>query len=478
MSNLVSPSGSSPFLVPLNFSWQDSPHEVLVSLFSKCSVVDLGQIARTCKTWSLVSQDEQLWSHLLKRYFPYFETSTMTSKAIKEKCIQIVRKCRNLPCLIYSVPKLPHDDSTHNIPKNSNFKWHDAEPRIIPTCTLKDETNDTLTAFIDYDAIVLESSTTGNVVTIDVYEPLSCIHAQNATVFFGASKDIKAYDFYRIKSDDNNISPALFSGHTDTVTCLKTWRDNLISGSSDTTIRIWEIASNKCIDTLTDHVAGISVLLVAGDLLFSGDKAGTLKVRDLKLQKCIQTIHLFPTMINLFSTQRSIPNLAFDPPFLYVQKGNHSIQVFLLQDRKLEPLIDLPASVYGMAIKEGRLALAGLNGTDPAEIELDFGDAATLKTTLEYISKCYRDHLIHDRSSSILKLFKLFHQLDGTVKAGIYHCMSKLVQKDKNFSLNLSSEESYWALHDDDDNNHDKMDAVRADAIDMWIKENLKSKKI
>ena len=61
-----------------------------------------------------------------------------------------------------------------------------------------------------------------------------------------------------------------YEGHTSWVLCLETYvtKDEngkfktnwLLSGSDDSTIRIWDITSTKCLEKLTEHKTGVTCL--------------------------------------------------------------------------------------------------------------------------------------------------------------------------------------------------------------------------
>ena len=67
------------------------------------------------------------------------------------------------------------------------------------------------------------------------------------------------------------------TGHTDWITCLATWRDKIISGSGDRTVRIWDAATGALDATLTGHGGHVLGLAVGGDRVFSASADGTIR---------------------------------------------------------------------------------------------------------------------------------------------------------------------------------------------------------
>ena len=59
--------------------------------------------------------------------------------------------------------------------------------------------------------------------------------------------------------------------------------DFLFSGSADTTIRVWSIATKELITTLTGHTNWVMALAVSGDFLFSGSIDKTIRVWKARL---------------------------------------------------------------------------------------------------------------------------------------------------------------------------------------------------
>ena len=74
----------------------------------------------------------------------------------------------------------------------------------------------------------------------------------------------------------------VFKGHSNGVMCLQFEDNVLITGSYDTTIKVWDIETAKVVRTLTGHTAGIRALQFRDNRLISGSLDGTVKVWDWK----------------------------------------------------------------------------------------------------------------------------------------------------------------------------------------------------
>lgn len=88
----------------------------------------------------------------------------------------------------------------------------------------------------------------------------------------------------RIKPRKHSCSltnSTLLYDHTDAVSCLLPLDDMLISGSWDSSIKIWAIDNNDiwmCIRTLSDHIGSIRGLTIFNDKLISCSDDGNIKV--------------------------------------------------------------------------------------------------------------------------------------------------------------------------------------------------------
>lgn len=63
-----------------------------------------------------------------------------------------------------------------------------------------------------------------------------------------------------------------------------------ISGSRDTTLRIWDIQSGTCSKVLTGHQASVRCLEIHGDLVVSGSYDTTAKIWRISTGQCLRTL--------------------------------------------------------------------------------------------------------------------------------------------------------------------------------------------
>jgi WD40 repeat protein/ankyrin repeat protein len=90
-----------------------------------------------------------------------------------------------------------------------------------------------------------------------------------------------------------------FEGHTDSVNSIALIEggEKIVSGSSDKTIKIWDVMNKSCVNTLTGHTGSVnSVAVISPDnyikfgKIVSGSSDKTIKIWDPSSEKCIKTL--------------------------------------------------------------------------------------------------------------------------------------------------------------------------------------------
>ncbi|CAF1004860.1 unnamed protein product [Brachionus calyciflorus] len=82
-------------------------------------------------------------------------------------------------------------------------------------------------------------------------------------------------------------------GHTAKICCFRTVdNDHFLSGSYDSTIKLWKISSLECIRTFVGHTEYISCLNLLRDskMFVSGSNDTTIKIWDLESGLCLKTL--------------------------------------------------------------------------------------------------------------------------------------------------------------------------------------------
>lgn len=89
----------------------------------------------------------------------------------------------------------------------------------------------------------------------------------------------------------NSESLHTLRGHTSTVRCLKmSDSSTAISGSRDTTLRVWDIKTGLCKNVLVGHQASVRCLEIKGDIVVSGSYDTTARVWSISEGRCLRTL--------------------------------------------------------------------------------------------------------------------------------------------------------------------------------------------
>lgn len=81
-----------------------------------------------------------------------------------------------------------------------------------------------------------------------------------------------------------------FKNHTGQVWCLQFDKHKIVSGSDDKRLNVWDINSGKLITDLQGHSWGIGCLQFDSTKIISGAADKTIKVWDLAMMRCAQTL--------------------------------------------------------------------------------------------------------------------------------------------------------------------------------------------
>jgi len=91
-----------------------------------------------------------------------------------------------------------------------------------------------------------------------------------------------------LKKIENSMKT--LKGHSDRVTSVAVYKDKIVSGSKDNTIKIWDFKSGKLLNTLKGHSKAIESIAVDSDKIVSGSWGHAIKIWDLNSGKLLNTL--------------------------------------------------------------------------------------------------------------------------------------------------------------------------------------------
>jgi WD40 repeat protein len=172
------------------------------------------------------------------------------------------------------------------------------------------------------------------------------------------------------------------SGHTDEVSSLVVASDGrrALSGSNDTTLKLWDLETGKCRRTLAGHMESVEAVAMTGDgrRALSGSYDNTLKLWDLETGKCLRTLTGHTKAVSAVA-------LTSDGRRALSGSKDKTLKLWdLITGECLRTLIGTGGVGAVAMIGEGRLALSG-SGDDLLMI-WDLATGQCLRTlTVEYM---------------------------------------------------------------------------------------------
>ena len=115
----------------------------------------------------------------------------------------------------------------------------------------------------------------------------------------------------------------IFRGHVNGVMCLQFDDSVLITGSYDTTIKVWDIATGEEIRTLEGHTSGVRCLQFDDSKLISGSIDATVKIWDWRKGECMATHAVHSS---------GIVGLHFDSSLLATASIDKTIKIWNFND--------------------------------------------------------------------------------------------------------------------------------------------------
>ncbi|EDO39072.1 predicted protein, partial [Nematostella vectensis] len=122
---------------------------------------------------------------------------------------------------------------------------------------------------------------------------ISCVQFDDTRIVSGSSdKTIKVWDLSR----EDTSAVLTLAGHSGTVRCLNLNGNRLVSGSVDRSIKVWDLSFESywsgasCKVTMVGHMHTVRCLQVDDEKVVSGSYDKTLKVWDIKTGNCKLTL--------------------------------------------------------------------------------------------------------------------------------------------------------------------------------------------
>lgn len=80
------------------------------------------------------------------------------------------------------------------------------------------------------------------------------------------------------------------TGHTGGVWASQLKDNIVVSGSTDRTVRVWNIDTGACVHVLTGHTSTVRCLALNGQIVISGSRDSLLRVWHVETGECMQIL--------------------------------------------------------------------------------------------------------------------------------------------------------------------------------------------
>lgn len=164
---------------------------------------------------------------------------------------------------------------------------------------------------------------------------LSSFHNEFKAISGSSDKTLKIWDLKNSKCLSTLI------GHENIIWDVFLSSDNktAFSISSDTTVKVWDLESEKCSITFMGHTAKVNSLAVGQNLIVTGSIDGTMKIWDLRIEKCFKTYNYYPCPVSAII--KDILNENTEPQVIY-SRYSGSLNLLNLISGRYEVISDDP----------------------------------------------------------------------------------------------------------------------------------------
>ncbi|KAJ9639435.1 hypothetical protein H2199_006468 [Coniosporium tulheliwenetii] len=143
-------------------------------------------------------------------------------------------------------------------------------------------------------------------------------------------------------------------GHQASVRCLEIHGDRIVSGSYDTTARIWSISEGKCLRTLTGHFSQIYAVAFDGRRIATGSLDTSVRIWDPNDGRCLAILQGHTSLVGQLQMRHDI---------LVTGGSDGSVRVWSLTE--YQPIHRLAAhdnSVTSLQFDDARIVSGGSDG--------------------------------------------------------------------------------------------------------------------
>ncbi|KAF9928700.1 hypothetical protein FBU30_002171 [Linnemannia zychae] len=153
-----------------------------------------------------------------------------------------------------------------------------------------------------------------------------------------------------------------YPGHTASVLCLQYDETRIVSGSSDTSILVWDLESGRILQRLDGHVDSVLSVRFEKDIVVSCSKDRTVKIWEISTGQLLRTLRGHRAAVNAvqFSPESASPSPFRGSPRLVVSaSGDKTIKVWSFDTGECLRTLDGHARGIACIQFEGNVVVSG-----------------------------------------------------------------------------------------------------------------------
>eukprot|EP00756_Hemistasia_phaeocysticola_P010750 Hpha_TRINITY_DN15042_c3_g15::TRINITY_DN15042_c3_g15_i1::g.125778::m.125778/K10260/FBXW7, SEL10; F-box and WD-40 domain protein 7 len=319
-------------VVPLN--WIGTlPREVLMHAFSFLGADDLRRADKVCVDWRRATTNPMNWRNLCVKQWPRFSEACEAAlqhgdprevdgslRVLSTEDItswydpSAPSPVTNLATRMYPerVPRIPADAEElfwrkmHNLKERKENAWlcsrGISETERFPCSTVIAQTNGVHCVQYDRNELMTGSDALNEIGIWDL-KGLR-LPARQTSVLRGGVKECQN---------------GTLRGHTSAVTCLQFDDERVLSGSLDSTVRLWNRRDRSCVRVLNGHLDKVWCAVFCGNRAVSGSSDKTVRIWDLESGECLAS---------MTDHRTSVSCVRMDDQFVVSGSAGNSIRVW------------------------------------------------------------------------------------------------------------------------------------------------------
>lgn len=163
--------------------------------------------------------------------------------------------------------------------------------------------------------------------------PVSVAETQTVISSIKASKN--SSEISSEPGDDDEPTEGSFEGHQAAVNAIQIFGNSLYTCSADTTVRVYNLVSRKCVGVFEGHISKVNCLLVThtsgkNSVLYTGSSDHTIRCYNVKTRECTEQLQLEDRVLCLHNRWRT----------LYAGLANGTVVTFNIKNNKRQEIFE------------------------------------------------------------------------------------------------------------------------------------------